>query len=988
MMFAGPTLAGSALAQAEQEDTLAIDVSGNGFHGSYAPAGFLEVAGATVDQDGGVHLDGTLDQFIIVPDATNLRITTLSGVLSWEFWLHSASFAAEGGTTPRVWCHNVDASNQWAINLTQNGANGRLGIGVDFGGVTFSVTADAGVKDILANEWTHCVITMNATTPLLYVNTVLVATTSSLQGIGSGANMLFGRLAQNSSTGRYIEAIDEAALYPDVLTPLEILRHYAAAGGINTNYALRSQEFDNASWVKTRASVSANTLAAPNGSTTADTLIEDATASSTHYAFLSNLVSTPNTVYTFSVYAKTKERSQIRLYVQEGAAGAGFFYAYFDVTAGTVLTSTQGGTGQLLATSITSVGSGWYRCTVTGIYGTTGTTLDAFVQLAVGGTATYSGNGTSGLYIWGAQLEARAAVGRYIPTTSAAVTLGTYEAEILVDVPRGYWRLGEGQPQQLNSWPQKAIQVEVNGTSWREYARPNSLTIDDTQGEQVTCAFIAVNPGATPVMGNVVRMLYYDQVLFAGTVDRVRRTTNNTLTARLFECACVDWSQVLVRNKIERNFIDTPLTAIVDSLLDNELANEELTLGTTDRTTTLPLVDSRGGSAFDVLRDAAGVTGQTVYVDFNKAIQFRATTNAAAPLDLDFESVETASLSIDRETYRNVQRVRVTGTPPEGEEAGVTVQERSNASQIAERATIEGGTGRYESFEEVTHPTSNVAGDLALLGIGYANLRLATSGVPRQTLSCRVRSYGFRAGQFATVDISILGITGTWLIQRVSIREEDGRKLVHELELVQRSLQQRAYESWLRIVQGGKITVQMPSALTSNLATFNTPGADTWTVPAGITLVEFTCVGASGGGGGGLKFIQPPLFIFLNGGDGGNSGKAISVVTVSEGQVFDLLIGSAGTAGVNTEVPPGTVGTDGTDGSLSSVKLGAITHCQGDGGDKGLKAQTSDGADGGDGSGIGDAVTVGGGVTGGDGGTGSPFVQPTAGTDGYVEVRW
>jgi hypothetical protein len=537
------------------------------------------------------------------------------------------------------------------------------------------------------------------------------------------------------------------------------------------------------------------------------------------------------------------------------------------------------------------------------------------------------------------------------------------------------------------------LDIAINNVSWREWIKVGTLQIDDTLSEQVTCNFTVVNPATLPVVGDVVQVRYFSQTLFAGTIDRITRRTNNVQTYRTFECTCTDWSQILVRHQVMRNFTNLPLLNVVDSLIDNELAGEGLLLGTADRGTTLPLVASLGGSAFDVLRDVAGITGQTFYVDFDKSVQFRVTSNAAAPLVFDEDHIEDAELKIDRETYRNVQTVIVTGTPvaASSEDAVVVTEVRQNDDQIAARAAIEGGTGRYENVESVTHPSSNLTADCQLLGIGYANLRLATSGVLRQTLSCRVRSYGFRAGQFAIVTLSQLGISGTWLIQRVSLREEDGRRLIHEMELVQSSLQQRAYESWLRIVQGGKITVQMPGSATNNSVTYDTtPGAD-WVVPAGITSVTLTCVGGSGGGGGGGEAIFSGIAAY--GGDGGNSGRAVSIVSVSEGQALSIVVGVSGAGG--TSSTSGTpIPTAGTAGTSSSVTIAGTVHAQGVGGGLGREWHYEypypppgpyAGADGAAGSGIGDAVTVGGGRNGGAGGA---VVNGAPGSDGYVTIAW
>jgi hypothetical protein len=537
--------------------------------------------------------------------------------------------------------------------------------------------------------------------------------------------------------------------------------------------------------------------------------------------------------------------------------------------------------------------------------------------------------------------------------------------------------------------------LEINGTDWRDWFSVDSLRIEDTVGQPASCEFEIVNPSTRPKPGDIVRVLYYSEVLFAGLLSRVEPQPNTPMNVTRYQCEATDWSILLTRRRLRRNFTNLPVANIVDSILDNELAGEGLSIGTIDRGPTIPLVDVKNARVFDVLRDVAGATGQSMHVDAEKRIHFLSTTSETAPKAIDETTVEASSLVEDLETYRNVQTVIVTGTPATNSEEKRTVTiVRENAEQIAARSAIEGGSGRYEEIEEVTHPTSNDAADLAVMGIGYANLRLATSGTPRKTLSVRIRGYGFRAGQFADVDLPAVSASGTWLIQRASFREHAAKHLIFDLELTQSSRQQRAYESWLNIVRAGKVVVQLPSAITSNLEVFDTPGVYTWTAP--ITgLVEFTCYGGSGGAGGKFTwstFGSPYCNGLAYGGTGGNSGKAITTLSVVTGQVYDIVVGAAGLQGGNgtrsslcgTKVDP----TSGTAGGYSQVAFDGVVKCQGDGGGGGGAAsgdvhQGWPGAAGSPGSGIGDAVTVGGGKTGG-----ANAPNPQAGQDGLVEIRW
>lgn len=181
------------------------------------------------------------------------------------------------------------------------------------------------------------------------------------------------------------------------------------------NLLTYSEQFDNAAWTKTGATVSANATAAPDGTTTADKLVEN-TATATHQiAQGANVVS--GTSYTVSVYAKAAERT--RLQINTNLISAGFVYitAKFDLSTG-VVSSVDAG----LTASIQAVGNGWYRCVVTGTAGAT-TSKDFILNLLdASGNASYTGNGTSGIFLWGAQLEAGAFATSYIPTVASTVT--------------------------------------------------------------------------------------------------------------------------------------------------------------------------------------------------------------------------------------------------------------------------------------------------------------------------------------------------------------------------------------------------------------------------------------------------------------------------------------------------------------------------------------------------------------------------------------
>ena len=193
-----------------------------------------------------------------------------------------------------------------------------------------------------------------------------------------------------------------------------------------TNLLLRSEEFDNASWGKTGllafgSGSTANVIAAPNATVTADLITED-TSTGTHALNQSATITAGATLQT-SVYVRPAAGTRhVRLQVTSDA-GANGFRAYFDLSQFSVaLQTTLIGTGSAVSNSavITSVGNGWYRVSCAGTVATAATsiTLNLFLQPTPTGSASYTGDGTSGIYIWGAQLEQSSTVGEYIPTTS------------------------------------------------------------------------------------------------------------------------------------------------------------------------------------------------------------------------------------------------------------------------------------------------------------------------------------------------------------------------------------------------------------------------------------------------------------------------------------------------------------------------------------------------------------------------------------------
>jgi hypothetical protein len=184
-----------------------------------------------------------------------------------------------------------------------------------------------------------------------------------------------------------------------------------------------SEEFDNAAWGKARTTIDANVITAPDGTLTADKLVEDINTGehNVRVDYSNNVIGS----YVASIYAKAAERTNLQ-FVTTGSVGNSRIN--FDLLSGIVSAQGFGATG-----SITNVGDGWYRCIVE-----LNATAQSFVRnqwnLITSPTSArveyYTGDGTSGLFIWGAQ---------FVEGTSARDYLRT---ETRLNIPRLDYSLG------------------------------------------------------------------------------------------------------------------------------------------------------------------------------------------------------------------------------------------------------------------------------------------------------------------------------------------------------------------------------------------------------------------------------------------------------------------------------------------------------------------------------------------------------------------
>lgn len=193
----------------------------------------------------------------------------------------------------------------------------------------------------------------------------------------------------------------------------------------STNLITQSELFTDSSWIKSNSSITSNSVISPDGTLNADKLVEN-NSNSTHFcsgAFAGTDIET----YSFSVFAK-KLSGDRYLQLSMGNNISGSIAAKFDLDNGLmVYGTTLFGSGYSVGDAkIEQYPNGWYKCSISGnktnLAGNNHTNIQLHLNTSVLETNTYAGNGTSGIYVWGAMLEQNSDASSYIPTTSGAIS--------------------------------------------------------------------------------------------------------------------------------------------------------------------------------------------------------------------------------------------------------------------------------------------------------------------------------------------------------------------------------------------------------------------------------------------------------------------------------------------------------------------------------------------------------------------------------------
>ena len=346
---------------------------------------------------------------VIAPNGTTTAdVLTETTATSSQFRTYQNAAQSTNIYTLSVYIKNITGTRQAYIDLGP--AKGF------FNFATETVYSALGIASFInvGNGWYRfSLTTANAITPSTIYMGLGQSNSETYTGNGTSAIAFWGaQLVEGTTAQTYLPTTDRLNFprlsYMYGSCPALLLEPQ------RTNLALYSEQFNDATWIKSQSSITANQTTAPDGNTTADTFTGDGNLAQ-HFVYQNNSL-TSGVVYTMSVYAKKNTNDFLQITAGSFLFGVNAF-ANFNLNNGTI-----GTVGSSATATITSIANGWYRCTMTATATTTGSGLSALYTLISSSTSARAeiNSLATSLFLWGAQLEQGAYPTTYIPTTGSA----------------------------------------------------------------------------------------------------------------------------------------------------------------------------------------------------------------------------------------------------------------------------------------------------------------------------------------------------------------------------------------------------------------------------------------------------------------------------------------------------------------------------------------------------------------------------------------
>ena len=354
---------------------------------------------ATVTANSTTAPNGTLTADTFNVTATAYSSIYNNGALSLSLGIYTQGIYAKKGTKNYLYILDLTATSAKAWFNLDTGVVGTVASG-------YTATMES-----VGNGWYRCSLSQNTSITPSYFHFGASDSDNSFTPSSSGNIYIYGAQLNIGSTAKpYFPTTDRLNV--------PRLTYQNGGGGCpslllekqSTNLLTYSEQFDNADWLKQNLNVTANATTSPDGTQNADKLIAN-TTNGRHLIYQAFNVST---THTFTTYAKAGENSFLIMRLDTDSPE---IKTWFNLSNGTIGTS-EGG-----SPTITSVGNGWYRCSVQFVSSTSQTVYAVLYTATTDNQEVFAGNGTDGTFVWGAQLEASSYATSYIgPTTSSSAT--------------------------------------------------------------------------------------------------------------------------------------------------------------------------------------------------------------------------------------------------------------------------------------------------------------------------------------------------------------------------------------------------------------------------------------------------------------------------------------------------------------------------------------------------------------------------------------
>ena len=477
--------------------------------------------------------DGTNDAWLVDKSAASARIeqyVSASGV-------QTLSAYVKAGTLN--WTRlNVDTD--WAYYDLANGVVGTA---------TGSNIIDHSIEDA-GGGWYRCVLVVNRsiTTARIYP-----ADADNNSGGTSGNIYIQDAQLEQGLVARNVITTTTTAIYGGITDNVPRLDYTDSSCPALLLEPQRTNQVENSeyyeSYAFSRASISSNATASPEGLLNASELVEDST-NENHFFRIPNLSWTSGTDVVFSIYLKENTRRYARLRFD---ATGGNTRAWLDLRTGE--TTFIDNTDNPVCTS-TDVGNGWFRYEfkVTPSNTSAAGSVQIFTQSVESVTGslqtTYQGDGSSGIYVWGAQVETGSYPTSYIPTYgSGAVTrnfdqafsdqfqskgiISSTQGTIFFDVKEIYGTAVQWNIQNQGSLEYALrVQFRADGAIWYQKTPAAQTTIRSITGLTPSRYKIAMSWNGTNLISSFNGTSYIDTIdaSIASQLNQIIRPNVNNVS--------------------------------------------------------------------------------------------------------------------------------------------------------------------------------------------------------------------------------------------------------------------------------------------------------------------------------------------------------------------------------------------------------------------------------------------------------------------------